>query len=221
VAALNQGVAEALVARAAGSQRALRLCLSDGLGDACAAASDIGGAKLRHLDLWWSNDCFVDVTDPARVSTRTLAALGAARLAASHIHPMPTPSGNPDVDAAAIAYAAELGETSFDLAVLVVRDDGGVAGLTPGAGAFTQPSPHTVMGVRDVHGECLTLTLDTLARSDDVWLIAEGEAVAAVLPRILEGDETLPAGALRGRQNTQLFIDEPAAAQLPRHSCEL
>jgi len=222
-AALAQGVADALMGHATGSQKTLRLCLSDGLGDICAAisAGAAGGAKMPRLDLWWSNDCFVDVTDPARVSTRTLAALGALRLATGHIHPMPTPSGNPDVDGAAIAYSAELGATSFDLAVLVIGDDGGVAGLKPGSAAFLHPSPHTVMGVRDEQCECLTLSLETLARSTDVWLVATGEAVASVLPRVLEDDRTLPGGALRGRHNTQLFVDEAAATHLARHSCEL
>jgi len=221
--ALDQGVADALMAFATGHQRALRLCLSDGLGDVCAAISATSAAntKMRHLDLWWSNDCFVDVTDPARVSTRTLAAFGTLRLAAGHIHPMPTPSGNPDVDAAAIGYAAELGETAFDLTILVVGDDGRVAGLEPGSPTFLEPTPHTVIGVRDAHGECLTLSLETLARSTDIWLVATGEAVASVLPRVLDGDQSLPAGALRGRRNTQLFVDQSAAAQLPRYICEL
>jgi len=218
--ALNQGVADALVSHPTVGQRALRLCLSDGLGDICAAisATATDGAKMRRLDLWWSNDCFVDVTDPARVSTRTLAALGGLRLTAGHIHPMPTPSGNPDVDAAAIAYAAELGDVVFDLTVLLIGEDGHVAGLKPGSPTATQ---HSVIGVRDAHGECLTLSLGTLARSTDVWMIAIGEAVAPLLPRVLEGDDALPAGALRGRRSTELFVDEAAAGQLPRHVCEL
>jgi len=145
--------------------------------------------------------------------------MGSLRLAANHIHPMPTPSGNPDVDAAAIAYAAELGDAVFDLTVLLVGPDGRVAGLTPGG--FRETSQHTVMGVRDEQCEYLTLSLDTLANSTDVWLVATGDAVAPLLPRIMEDDETLPAGALRGRRNTHLFIDEAAAAQLPRHECEL
>jgi len=221
--ALDQGVAEALVGFATGHQRTLRLCLSDGLNDICSAVSATAadGAKMRPLDLWWSNDCFVDVTDPSRVSTRTLAALGALPLTASHIHPMPTPSGNPDVDAAAYAYATELGDLAFDLTVLLVGDDGRVAGLTPNSPAFLQPAPHTVIGVREPDGECLTLSLETLARSNDIWLVATGDAVAPVIPRILDGDETLPAGVIRGRRNTLLFADEAAASQTAQYVCEL
>ena len=221
--ALNHGVADALVGYATLGQRGLRLCLSDGLSEICTAisASAAGATKLRRLDLWWSNDRFVDVTDPSRVSTKTLAALGALRLAPGHIHPMPTPSGNPDVDAAAIAYATELGNTTFDLTVLMVGKDGRVAGLKAGSPAFLHATPHSVVGVRDADGECLTLSLDTLARSSDIWLIAAGQAVAPIVPRIVDGDETLPAGALRGRRNTALFVDAAAAGQLPRHVCEL
>jgi len=221
-AALGQGVANALVNHAALDQRTLRLCMSDGLGDVCAAisAAAAGNPKMRRLDLWWSNDCFVDVTDPARVSTRTLAALGTLRLAANHIHPMPTPSGNPDVDAAAIAYAAELGDTPFDLTILMVGDDGRVAGLKPGSPTF-QRTTHRVLGVRDSQHERLTLSLHTLAASTEVWFVAIGEAVAPLLPQVLEGDDALPAGVLRGRQNTKMFVDEAAAAQLLRHICEL
>ncbi|MCL2490036.1 MAG: 6-phosphogluconolactonase [Propionibacteriaceae bacterium] len=220
--ALNHGVADALVGYATLGQRALRLCVSDGLSDMCAAISATAAdTKMRRLDLWWSNDRFVDVTDPSRVSTRTLAALGALRLAPGHIHPMPTPSGNPDVDAAAIAYATELGNTAFDLTVLRVGKDGRVAGLRAGSPAFLRATPHSVVGVRDADGECLTLSLDTLARSSDIWLIAAGEDIVSIVPRIVDGDETLPAGALRGLRNTALFVDAAAAGLLPRHVCEL
>ncbi|MCL2652998.1 MAG: 6-phosphogluconolactonase [Propionibacteriaceae bacterium] len=221
--ALCHGVADALVSHATTGQRALRLCLSDGLSDICSVISTTAAdtAKMRRLDLWWSNDRFVDVTDPTRVSTRTLAALGGLRLTAAHIHPMPTPSGNADVDAAAIAYAAELGDTAFDLTVLMVGSNGRVAGVKAGSPTFLNATPHAVIGVRDSDGECLTLSLATLARSSEIWFIAIGEAAASLVPRIVDGDETLPAGVLRGRRNTKLFVDEKAAGRLPRYVCEL
>jgi len=221
---LGDGVASFLARRLAEHKSSTDLCLSDGLGEVCTAlgrALGIAGVNPKHIDLWWSDDGYVDMTDPARVSTKTLAALGDVRLAAGNVHPMPTVSGNADVAAAALLYATELGATAFDVAVLAIRKDGGVAGLRPGSPAFTKPEAHTVVGVREGGGDRLTLTTEALARSAAIWFVAVGQAVAPMLARIVADDESLPAGALRGQVETRIFADEAAAAQLPWYVCDL
>jgi len=225
-ASLHQGVAANLAAaiRAAKAQRkAMALCLSDRLNaicsalDACLDPSDI---RSGQLSLWWSNEAFVDLTNPARVSTKTMAKLGQTlRFAPGKIHPMPTASGNSDVDAAALQYAEELRTTAFRLTVLAMGSDGSVAGLRPGSPGLS--SPNTVIGLRDDDREYLSLTLKTLARSTVVWLIATGKRSARSLARALAGDEQLPAGLLRGRAETHFFADQAAASKLEWHNCGL
>jgi len=221
---LSQGVASFLARRLSARRSGFELCLSDGLGDVCAALGQSmadAGVRPRHVDLWWSDDRFVDMTDPARVSTKTLSALGDLRFAAGNVHPMPTPAGNADVAAAALLYATELDDVAFDLAILAVGEDGGVAGLRPGSRAFTHPEAHTVIGVRDHGLDRLTLTTEALSRSAAVWYVAAGESVSTVLARVVADDKALPAGCLRGQVETRLFVDEAAASKLPYHVCEV
>jgi len=222
---LCHGVADRLAATIAAKQAdgsVMTLCLSDGLAGICAwfgSGFDAGTIDPSRLDLWWSDERFVDITDPTRVSTQTLAAFGASwRFDPANVHPMPTASGNPDIDKAALQHAAELGDRQFDLAILAVGEDGAVAGLAPDSPAFVAPPPHTVTSVADDH---LTLTLSALARSREVWLVACGSEHAAAVAGALAGDQKLPAGALRGQENTCLFVDDAAAALLPWHTCEL
>jgi len=221
---LNAGVARHLVARLA-SPHSTSICLSDGLGDVLTALKGAVAKTTidtKRLELWWSDERYVEVTDPSRVSTRTLAAIGKAlRLSSGNVHPMPTPSGNADVDAAALQYADELGTTAFDLALLSLGDDGSVAGLATGSPAFTAPKSHTVLGVPDGDGERLTLTLRALARAEEVWYVATGDAIAKSLAKVVHDDESLPAGVLRGRLATHIFADQPASAELPWYRCEL
>ncbi|MCL2783495.1 MAG: 6-phosphogluconolactonase [Propionibacteriaceae bacterium] len=225
---LCRGVASHL-ARAVAERQAngavMTLCLSDGLAGVCSsfgAGLDTTAIDPARLDLWWSDERFVDITDPTRVSTKTLAALGTSwRFDPANVHPMPTASGNPDVDAAALQHAGELGDTMFDLAILAMGKDGSVAGLRPGSPAFVSATPHTVVGVTDDRGERLTLTMSTLARSRAVWFVASSGAAAETLKRVVDGDATLPAGALRGRSQTHMFVDEAAAANLPTYHCDL
>ena len=223
---LQSGVAQHLARHIASAQArhaSTTLCLSDGLSEVCAAFSAIAdGIDPEKMSLWWSDDRFTTITDPMRVSTKTLAALGTAlRFAPDRVHPMPSTSGNADVDAAALQYAGELGETTFDLAVLAMGNDGSVAGLAPGSAAYLRFTPHTVVGITDAAGGRLTLSLQTLSRAQVVWLIAAGSGAADALAKTVTDDVSLPSGALRGRVATHIFADEAAAAKLPWFTCEV
>lgn len=224
--AVDSGVAALLARRlTSGPTRStFKLCVSDGLGGVFAelpAAVAATGAKPRRLDLWWSDDGYVDVTDPARASTKTLAALGGLGLTPGHVHPMPTTAGNPDADAAAMRYAAELGETAFDLALLEIAADGGLAGVAPRSPTFTRPAPHKVVALHTAKGERLAMSLAMLARAAEVWLVAANGITAPLVKRVMDDDKALPAGVLRGRKATHLFADDKAAANLPWHVCQL
>jgi len=133
------------------------------------------------------------------------------------------PAGD-DPAAAAEAYAASLARArrpedhgdvpTFDLAVLGLQPDGGVAGLSPESPAVYDARPVVVGGGPAPR---VSLGAGALSSADEMWLLGAGPAVAPAAHLALSGAGPLqvPAAAVRGRQRTALFLDEAAASRLP------
>jgi 6-phosphogluconolactonase len=121
----------------------------------------------------------------------------------------PMPVTEPDLDAAAARYAASL--PAFDLVHLGLGDDGHTASLVPGDPALDVVDRDVALTGEYRGRRRMTLTYPVLDRAPLVlWLVA-GEDKAAVLPRLLEGDPTIPAGRVRAAR--QLVVaDRPATA---------
>jgi 6-phosphogluconolactonase len=159
-----------------------------------------------ELGIWQVDERVAPDGDPDRNLTGLLGALPdeARRV----VRPMPV--ADPDLEAAAARYAADL--PAFDLVHLGLGDDGHTASLVPG---------DPVLGVvdRDVAltGEYrgrrrMTFTFAVLSRAPFVLWLVTGMDKAAMLPRLLAGDETVPAGRVEAKRQLVLADADAASA---------
>jgi len=234
--ALAARMVTTLVERQAAAPRARILLAGDPFVDEVLAAVAASAARdavdWSQLEVWWADDAWAAADDPMRADRRAWAALFAAVSRGGDgptLHPHPGTHEAPDVDEAAAQYATELaaardvddhGPTpEFDVAVLVVRPDGSVAGLFP-----EQPAVHDQRPVCAVRGAPqppttrITLTVAGLASSAEVWLVAAGPEVATAAHLMLgaAGPVQVPAAGVRGSHRTVVVLDRAAAARLPQ-----
>ncbi|MBP8918513.1 MAG: 6-phosphogluconolactonase [Micropruina sp.] len=225
--ALIERAADLLVARIAEIQadreRIVHLCLTGGriahqLYEAFGARIESSTVDPGRLELWWTDERFVPTDDPARHAGPALAQLaGQFALDPARTHPMPAADGVADADAAAATYAKELGDVAFDICLLSIGPEGHVAGIFPGHPSF-DPTGQTVIGLTASpkgSGDRISLTVGALRRSHEVWFLLSGPDKADAAVRAMNGDEDIPAGVVRGADDTLWFIDRDAAAGLP------
>ena len=103
-----------------------------------------------------------------------------------------------------------------DLVILGLGTDGHTASLFPGTEALDETERLYVANwVPDKEMWRLSATFRLLHHATEVMFLATGEAKAAVVAEILEGDVGYPAGrAMEGAGKVTWFLDEPAAALL-------
>ena len=183
------------------------------------AADGPGDVDWSRVDLWWGDERFVPAGDADRNADATVEALrGPLRLDDAHVHVMPASGAGLDLDEAAAAYARELGETVFDVCLLGMGPDGHVASLFPG-----HPDAHasgTVVAVRNSPKpppERLSVTMEVINRSSQVWFcVSGGEKAEAVARGVLgTGPDPVPAARATGTDATVWLVDEAAVADLP------
>ncbi|WP_341729916.1 6-phosphogluconolactonase [Brooklawnia sp.] len=180
-----------------------------------------------RLELWWTSERYVPTTDQLRNATTALTVLARTMpFVPSQVHPMPSSTGTTDSDEAAYAYSKELGDVTFDICLLGLGTDGHVASIYPNHPSLQLQSDTTlsVVGVTDAPtapGDRITLTLKSLNKANEIWLLAAGTEKADAVARAVQHDPLLPAGLVHGASATYWFVDRGAAAKLPYYRCVL
>ena len=154
--------------------------------------------------------------DPDRNATHLRACFEGTPLGSDHIHAMPVEDF--DLDGAARRYAATLQElagtpATLDLVHLGLGPDGHTASLVPN-------DPVLAVTDRDValtgvyrERRRMTLTYPMLNRARSILWLATGSDKAEVLPRLRDGDQSIPGGRIR-RSGALIIADQAAAARL-------
>ena len=179
---------------------------------------------LRALgaeDVPWPNVHIVQVDEriaPAGNPDRNLTHLSESMLGHSpirpeQIHAMPVESA--DLNAAAHQYAETLESLCgsppvLDLIHLGLGPDGHTASLVPGDPVLDVTNAEVARTGLYQNRRRMTLTYPVLNRARRILWLATGAEKAPMLPRLLSGDRTIPAG--RVQQDRAVVIADRAAA---------
>jgi 6-phosphogluconolactonase len=136
-----------------------------------------------------------------------------APLPPEHIHAMPVEEG--DLEAAAASYARLLQELAgsppiLDLVHLGLGPDGHTASLVPGDPVLDVTDRDVALTGIYQQRRRMTLTYPILNRARRILWLVTGTDKALMLPRLRNGDPTIPAG--RVRQADALLLADRAAA---------
>ena len=139
-----------------------------------------------------------------------------APLLPEQIHEMPVES--PDLETAAAQYAATLREVAgsppvLDLVHLGLGPDGHTASLVPGDPVLDVKDADVAVTGAYQGRRRMTLTYPMINRSRKVLWVVTGSDKAQMLDRLLDGDESIPAGPV-SREQALVVADRAAAGQL-------
>ena len=156
-----------------------------------------------HVGIWQVDERVVPNGDP----DRNLTSLEPLLPAGATLRPMPVEDN--DLDAAAGRYAASLPPT-FELVHLGMGDDGHTASLVPGDPVLEVAERDVAITAQYRGRRRMTLTYRALARARRILWLVTGADKAPMLPMLLRGDPSIPAGRVRAPE--QLVLADAAAA---------
>lgn len=186
-----------------------------------AADSDVDWSRV---DFFWGDERFVAPDSPDRNAGQARSAfLDVVGADPARVHEMPSTADAESVAAAATSYSdvvRSAGRDRFHLVMLGVGPDGHVASLFPG---FPQLDVDDAVAV-PVTGspkpppERVSLTLDALNRTEEVWFVASGDGKAEAVGRALAPAppdvHEIPAAGVRGTAATIWFLDRGSASRV-------
>lgn len=189
-----------------------------------------GGIDWSAVNVFFGDERFLPPGDPDRNEVQARAALlDHVPIDSARIHPMPalgedgcmTPAASAERYAEVLAAHSPDGTVPiFDVHLLGMGGEGHINSLFPHTAAVRE-SQRFVVGLEDSPKPPparVTLTLPAVRRARQVWLLVTGAAKAeAVAAAVGNADpDEIPAAGARGLDQTVWFLDEAAAAQLPR-----
>jgi 6-phosphogluconolactonase len=229
-AALARTAADRMLARISANAGRIAICLTGGsspkkLYELLATETCRSRIPWERTHWFIGDERFVPATDPLN-NMAMARGIFLDRLApASHIHPIPTDTANPDESAERyqrelkLFYGAERLNPErplFDLVLMGVGPDGHTASIFPDYPALEE-TERWVVGVPQAHVAPLvpriTLTLPVLASCREMLFEVAGSDKRAILTRVLDG-ENLPAARARSIGETIWLVD---AAALPEN----
>jgi len=168
-------------------------------------------AELAGEDVPWSAVELFQVDervapdgDPDRNLTHLRQALGSAPATV-----VPMGVNDPDLEAAAAAYAAQLPE-HFDLVHLGLGPDGHTASLVPGDPVLEVTDRLVGLTLPYQGHPRMTLTYPALARAAQLLWLVTGEDKRRPLAELRAGDRSIPAGRVEAGRSL-IFADAAAA----------
>lgn len=175
-----------------------------------------------QVDIYWGDERFVPAADPDRNEKGAREALlDHIALDPARVHAMAPSDGafGDDVDAAAAAYADLIdSRDGLDLVMLGMGDEGHVASIFPESPAVYDT--RTAVAVRNCPKPPptrISLTLPTIRRAAEVWIITAAASKAGAIAQAWNGagEADVPAAGATGRDRTRWLLDRQSAAQLP------
>jgi len=148
-----------------------------------------------------------------------------ASIPPENIHAMPVEAANPEKSspwrrrAPCLDYTSVLNSLSgnppiLDLVHLGLGPDGHTASLIPGDSVCQVIDQEVAFTGVYQNRRRMTLTYPVINRARMIlWVVTGGEK-APMVPRLLAGDPSIPAGSI-AQQNATLLLDAPAAAGIP------
>lgn len=165
-------------------------------------------ADLSGLHIWLSDERFDSSDSPLRNSKPLRDGLKNSTVT---VHEVESTDNGLNVIQAAAAYEAELHEVTMDICVLGLGPDGHVASLFPNHWDPTLTARAIpIVDSPKPPPQRVSFSMNYINSSDQVWIIATGEAKALAVTQILEADLSIPAGNVMARQLTRLIVDTEA-----------
>ena len=165
---------------------------------------------LSGLHIWFSDDRFVSLESAARNSCLFVEHL---RNETPEVHFVKSRSEVSSVQESATLYENELSKFVMDICILGLGQDGHVASLFPEnwhAQKAISTKAVAIINSPKPPVERVTFSMGFINSSNQVWIIAAGKSKALAVSQLLQSDQSVPAGSVKGKDSTRLFVDAEA-----------